>query len=105
MKSRAGGKFGKNHSSITDAAVVIADIANACPHVKRVIHGVIRNSHRSSASSRRVKVSTGAHALRLSITVNASHQELYLFSEDHVAACDWMKPRAEEKGFTFVALL
>ena len=103
MKKRNGGKFGKKHGTLTDAAVVIADIAHACPHVTRVLPGVISSPRGSSGSGRRVKVVHEGHALRLSVTGNASHQEIRIYATDKATACSWMKTRMEAKGFNFVA--
>ena len=105
MKHRHGGKFGKNHGTLTDAAAVIADIGNTCPHVTRVIPGPISVPRASSGASRRVKAVVEGHALKLSVTRGASHQTLHMYATDNVAACQWIKAKAEAENFAFVSAL
>jgi hypothetical protein len=102
MKQRHGGKFGKKHGTLTDAAVVIADIGNKCPHVTRVIPGVISAPRGSSGSSRHVKVTCKGHALHVSVSSNASHQQMHMYTSDKAQACKWMQAEIEKVGFKFV---
>jgi hypothetical protein len=101
MKYRSGGKFGKKHGSIIDGAEVIADISNECPHVTRVIPGVIRLRRGKSGSSRRVKASLDGNSVLLRVTSNASFQEIRVYVADLNQAISWMKHRIEREHFTF----
>ena len=100
MKTRSGGKFGKNHSTLTEAGAIIADIATKCEHVTRVIHGVITVPRGSSGSSRRVKIQQVGHALKLAVVAGASHQELFIYATDNLAALEFIKMGAEKENFT-----
>lgn len=100
MKARSGGKFGKNHSSLTDAGAIIADIAEKCEHVTRVIQGVISRPRGSSGSSRRVKIQYIGHALKLAVIAGASHQELFIYATDKEAAMQYIRTGAEKENFT-----
>lgn len=100
MKTRSGGKFGKNHSTLTEAGAVIADIACKSEYVTKVIHGVITVSRVSSGNSRRVKIQQVGHALKLAVVAGASHQELFIYATDKEAAQQYIKLGAEKENFT-----
>lgn len=99
MKTRSGGKFGKNHSTLTEAGAIIADIAAKCEHVTKVIHGVITVPRGSSGSSRRVKIQQAGHALKVAVVAGASHQELFVYATDRDAAQLYIKLGAEKENF------
>jgi hypothetical protein len=101
MKKRRGGKFGNNHSSIIDAAEVIADISNACPLVTEIRPGKIKSPRNRSGRSRRVKVLVEGHSLLVRVVANAALQEFRLYTTNNAAACSWMKHRIEREHFTF----
>jgi len=103
MKYRSGGKFGKNHSSLTDAGAIIADIAVKCEHVTKVIHGVITVPRGSSGSSRRVKIQEDGYALKLAVTAGASHQELFIYATNKLAAVEFIRAGAEKAHFSVTA--
>lgn len=100
MKTRSGGKFGKNHSTLTDAGAIIADIAAKCEHVTKVIHGVIKVPRGSSEGSRRVKILQVGQALKLAVAAGASHQELFVYVTDMGAAQQYIKAGAEKANFS-----
>ncbi|MCR4285779.1 MAG: DUF2103 domain-containing protein [Candidatus Kaiserbacteria bacterium] len=99
MKTRSGGKFGTKHCTLTDAGAIIADIASKCEHVTRVIHGVITVPRGSSGSSRKVKIQLVGHALKVSVVAGASHQELFIYATDKMAAQEYIRAGAKEKNF------
>ena len=99
MATRFGGKFGTSHSTMTDAAALISDIARKCPEITRIVHSVITSHRGSSGSSRRIKMQPDGHAIKLSVTANASHQVLYIYTSDKEAAQKFIKEGAEKKHF------
>lgn len=99
MKTRAGGKFGTSHSTMSDAAAVVADMAAKCDLIKRVIHGPYATRRGSSGGSRKVKVTEEGHVLKVQVTSNASHQILYVHSDDRDAAKKYIEAGAKERGF------
>lgn len=100
MKTRSGGKFGKNHSTLTEAGAIIADIAAKCEHVTKVIHGVITVPRGSSGSSRRVKIQHVGHALKLAVIAGASHQELFIYATNNPATVEFIRAGAEKANFS-----
>lgn len=80
--SRSGGKFTGNHTTLIPAARVVCDVANACPSVTKITPGFIKGGLRPVNGQRRVKIIERGRALLLSIRDNASHQEVYVYTND-----------------------
>lgn len=80
--SRSGGKFTGNHTTLIPAATIVCDVADACPSVTKITPGFIKGGLRPVNGQRRVKIIERGSALLLSIRDNASHQEVYVYSND-----------------------
>lgn len=99
MKKRSGGKFGTSHSTMTDAAAQIADIAERSEHITKIVHGRMVVSRGSSGSSKRVKITHEPHLLKVSITQNGSHQILFVHARDLAAASNDIEKGSRECGY------
>lgn len=84
--SRSGGKFSGNHTTLTPAACLIADIAHECESVTRISPGFLKAGLKSVNGHRRVKFTDLGSCLLLSVRDNASHQEIHVYANDMQAA-------------------
>src|SRR3989344_2133708 len=80
--TRAGGKFSGNHTTLTPAACIVADIAHACDAVTRISPGYLKAGLKSVNGQRRVKITSHGSYILLSVRDNASHQEVHVYVND-----------------------
>lgn len=80
--SRSGGKYSGNHTTLTPAASMVADIAHTVPSVTRISPGFLKAGLRSVGGKRRVKITDDGSRLLLSIRDNAAHQEVHIYASD-----------------------
>lgn len=80
--SRNGGKFSGSHTTLIPAATIVADVADACDTVYRIIPGFIKAGLRSVSGNRRVKITRDENHILLSVRDNASQQEIHVFAND-----------------------
>ena len=79
---RHGGKFSGNHSTLTDAAIIVADIAAARAEVSCVSPGFISSGKGGANGQRKVKISDAPWGLLLTVSQNASVQEVRILTSD-----------------------
>lgn len=84
--SRAGGKYGGNHTTLIPTAAVVCDVANACPYVTKISLGFISTGLRPARGGRRVKITENGGAILLVIRDNTSQQEVRVYASDIQAA-------------------
>ncbi len=84
--SRLGGKFTGNHTTLTPAASLIADIAARCKHVTKISPGFLKMGLRPVRGQRRVKIIDEPGRILLAVRDNASMQELHVYSNNHQKA-------------------
>ena len=84
--SRSGGKFSGNHTTLTPAACLVADIAHACESVTRISPGFLKAGLKSVNGHKRVKITDNGSQLLLSVRDNTSHQEVHVYATDMQAA-------------------
>ena len=84
--SRSGGKFSGNHTTLTPAACLVADIAHACGAVTRISPGFLKAGLKSVNGRKRVKITDDGAQLLLSVRDNTSHQEVHVYASDIHAA-------------------
>lgn len=97
--SRAGGKFSGNHTTLTPAASLIADIAHACGAVTKISPGFLKAGLKSVSGHRRIKITDSGSYLLLSIRDNTSHQEVHVYASDTRATKHAIASGAEAAGF------
>jgi len=97
--ARSGGKYTGNHTSLTPAAAVVADIADGCHFVTKISPGFIKSGLRSAKGQRRVKITEKDAGLMLSVRGNISHQELHLFADNVEAAKEYLIKEIKKEGF------
>lgn len=84
--SRSGGKFSGNHTTLSPAACLVADIAASCPHVYRISPGYLKAGLRAANGQRRVKIIDQSNCILLAVRDNASQQELHVYANPRQAA-------------------
>ena len=84
--TRSGGKFCGNHTTLTPAACLVADIAHACDAVTKISPGYLKAGLKSVNGQRRVKIADQGSRILLSIRDNTSHQEVHVYADDAQAA-------------------
>jgi hypothetical protein len=77
---RQGGKFGGNHTTFIDAAIILANIAAVREEVSCVSPGFISSGKGGGNGQRRVKISDAPWGLLLTVSQNASVQEVKVFT-------------------------
>jgi hypothetical protein len=80
--SRSGGKFSGNHTTLSPAARIVADIAAACPSVTKISPGFLKAGLPSVNGQRRVKILDDSGQVLLSVRDNCSHQEVHVYTSD-----------------------
>lgn len=80
--SRSGGKFSGNHTTLTPAACLLADIAHKCDAVTRISPGFLKAGLKSVNGNRRVKITDNGSCILLSVRDNTSHQEVHVYASD-----------------------
>jgi hypothetical protein len=81
--SRAGGKYTGNHQTLIPTATLACDIANALSQVTKISPGFIKAGAGHGCGHKRVKFTDeNEHCLFLSVSDNASHQELRVYVND-----------------------
>ena len=81
--ARSGGKFTGNHTTLTQLACQVADIANKLSGVKKITPGFIQSGIGSGKCARRVKFTDESNAcILLSIRENGTHQEVRVYVSD-----------------------
>jgi hypothetical protein len=84
--SRSGGKYSGNHTTITNTAAIVCDVAHACPHVTRISPGFVRAGLKPVNGNRRVKITEDGAEILLSVRGNTSHQQIHVYTTDMHAA-------------------
>lgn len=84
--SRSGGKFSGNHTTLTPAASLVADIAHACESVTKISPGFLKAGLKSVGGKRRVKITDDGSRLLLSVRDNTSQQEVHIYARDMQSA-------------------
>lgn len=83
MEKRAGGKFSGNHTTLTDLAAILADIAVKLPDVRKISPGFIRMNEGTGRAERRVKfIDKDGGGVLLKIRQNCSVQEVFIMTDD-----------------------
>lgn len=80
--TRSGGKFGGSHTTIIDAAIIVADIANKQLEVTKILVGFIKPGLPSAKGQRRVKIIDRERSILLAVRGNTSHQEIVVYTSD-----------------------
>lgn len=84
--SRNGGKFNNKHGTLTETALIVADIANRCEAVTKISIGFIKAGLPSNNGQRRVKILDDGAEILLSVRDNSANQELHIYATDKQAA-------------------
>ncbi len=84
--SRSGGKFTGNHTTLTPATSLIADIVKKCEHVTKISPGFLKMGLKPIRGQRRVKIIDEPGRILLAVRDNASQQELHVYSNNHQEA-------------------
>lgn len=84
--TRSGGKFSGNHTTLTPAACLIADVAAKCSAVDKISPGFLKAGLKSVNGQRRVKIIDLGTCILLAVRDNASQQEVHVYANDHQAA-------------------
>ncbi|MDP2647706.1 MAG: DUF2103 domain-containing protein [Candidatus Yanofskybacteria bacterium] len=79
---RQGGKFGGKHTTFTDLAIILVDIARKRPEVKTISAGFIQQGGSSTGGDRGVKILDMRGGLLLKIRQSRSVQEVRIFTEN-----------------------
>ena len=80
--SRSGEKFSGNHTTLTPAACLVADIAHACESVTKISPGFLKAGLKSVSGQRRVKITGHDGYILLSIRDNTSCQEVHVYTSN-----------------------
>jgi hypothetical protein len=80
--TRSGGKYGGTHTTVSDCAALVCDIADSCPDVTRISPGFIKAGLPSAGGQRRVKISVLSGKILLSVRGNINHQEVHVYATD-----------------------
>ena len=96
--SRSGGKFSGNHTTLSPAASLVADIAHACTAVTKISPGFLKAGLRSANGQRRLKITDSGAQLLLSVRDNTSQQEVHVYASDMQAAKLAIAKGAREAG-------
>lgn len=80
VRHRQGGKFTGSHTTVTQAAGLVADIAARSPLVHKIAIGVIVPG--KGGGARRIKITDREHAMRLIVRGDGAIQELWIYSND-----------------------
>ncbi len=84
--TRSGGKFSGNHTTLTPAACLVADVADKCQAVYRISPGFLKAGLKSVNGQRRVKIIDLGTCILLAVRDNASQQEVYVYADNAQAA-------------------
>ncbi len=79
MQHRNGKKFRGTHTTLTDLALVVADIAIKLPEVKGVSPGHIQTGKGVAGGARKVKIGSHKGGVLLTVRQARSVQELRIF--------------------------
>lgn len=79
---RDGGKIGGDHTTLSDLAAILVDIAVNLPEVSRISPGYLKNSVGGGRSARSVKLSDCQGGLLLTVRQNGSVQEVRVFTKN-----------------------
>lgn len=96
--SRSGGKFNGNHTTLSPAACLVADIAHNCPVVTKISPGFLRAGLKSVNGQRRVKLTRQDSCILLAIRDNASHQEVHVYADNLQVAMLTIAKGARDAG-------
>lgn len=80
--SRSGGKFSGNHTTLSPAACLVADIAHMCSAVTKISPGFLKAGLKSVNGQKRVKITDDGSQLLLAVRDNTSHQEVHVYTND-----------------------
>lgn len=84
--TRSGGKYGGNHTTLIDAAILVCDVADECVYVTKICPGFIRPGLRPANGNRRVKISDCEGGILLTVRDNTSLEEIRVYASDVQAA-------------------
>jgi len=98
--SRSGGKFSGNHTTLTPAASLIADIAHQCSAVTKISPGFLKAGLKSVNGNKRMKITDGGSRLLLSVRDNTSNQEIHVYASDMEVAKQAIAHGARERGLS-----
>ena len=79
---RAGGKFSGKHTTLTEAAAILADVAEQQVDVRKISLGYISPSLSSVGGKRRAKVKKRMGNLLVSVRDNTSRQEIVIYTDN-----------------------
>ncbi len=97
--SRAGGKYGGNHTTLIPAAAAVCDIANKCPSVTRISPGFIKAGLKSVGGKKRLKMVGENGVILLSLRDNVFHQEVRVYTNNIDVAMLAIARGARDAGF------
>lgn len=95
---RSGGKYCGNHTTVSDVAAIVCDIADASPNVTSISVGFLKNGLRPAHGQRRVKIVDQGSCILLSVRGNISHQEIHVYADDKQAAMEAIARGARNAG-------
>jgi len=81
-KHRSGGKFGGSHTTLINAALIVADIADAQCEVTKILASYIKSGLPPAQGQRRVKISDREGNVLLAVRDNTSHQLVVVYTSD-----------------------
>lgn len=82
LEKRNGGKFSGNHTTLTDLAAVLADVAVKLPSVRRISPGFISAGQGTGKGERRVKFLDKNGGVLLVIRQSHTIQDLWIITDD-----------------------
>jgi len=97
--TRSGGKFGGSHTTLTDAAIIVADIVVRLPNVEKISPGYISSGLKPTSGGRRVKIENRGSNILLSIRGTITLQEVSVFTGDVQETMLAIAKGARDKGF------
>ena len=98
--TRSGGVFGGSHTTLTNAAIIITNIAEKLSEVIRISPGHISSGLRPTSGSRRVKIVDlgDGKTIRLFIRDNITLQQVTISTEDKQKTMLAIAKGARNKG-------
>lgn len=95
---RAGGKVGGTHGTCVPIAGDIIDVAQKCPHVRRIVPGIIIPGQGSSGGKKRVKITSLHGGLLLKVRASGVAQEVRVCVSNAPDAIRWFTERLPKLG-------
>ena len=80
--TRSGGKFGGTHTTLTETAIVLVDIADNCDEVTKISPGFIKSGDGNGRGERRVKIFESGGMIVLTVRQGSTTQEVRIVSKD-----------------------